>query len=154
MSKAVDSKYTPEERKQKHVEVSLYTPNKLAYTLILWSIVAALVYTVTILGNVETNFYMGLITMFNIAMLFTLFTTAVKVNTYSLGWTKAAFFIGVYLIIRMLVVVPFVLEPTGSETIIYGAIAVNAVMLFVASFISYKRITVRTKLMESMEVAN
>ncbi|MFI3166607.1 MAG: hypothetical protein R3Y32_00660 [Bacillota bacterium] len=151
MKQKMKANYSPTERKGKLVEVSLFKNNKLSYSLILFSILTELIYTIVILGNIATDYMMGAITMFNIAVLFVLFTTAVRVNVYSLGWTKTAGAFGIYMVIRAVLVVPVILKPTGQFTTIYGMIIATAVLLFIASFISYKRITVRTKLINSKE---
>lgn len=151
MKQKMKANYNPAERKDKLVEVSLFKNNKLPYSMILFSILTELIYTIVILGNIATNYMMGAITMFNIAVLFVLFTTAVRVNIYSLGWTKAAIGFGIYMIVRALFVVPVILQPTGSFTTIYSMIIATAVLLFIASFISVKRIADRTKLIKSKE---
>ncbi|MFI3163443.1 MAG: hypothetical protein R3Y65_03245 [Bacillota bacterium] len=151
MKQKMKANYNPAERKDKLVEVSLFKNNKLPYSMILFSILSELIYTIVILGNIATNYMMGAITMFNIAVLFVLFTTAVRVNIYSIGWTKAATGFGIYMVVRALFVVPVILQPTGKLTSIYAMIIVTAVLLFVASVISYKRIADRTKLIKSKE---
>ncbi len=151
MKQKMKADYSPAQRKEKLVEVSLFKNNKLPYSMILLSILTELIYTITILGNVETNYMMGAITMFNIAVLFILFTIAVRVNIYSLGWTKVALGFGVYMVIRAIYIVPQILKPTGAFQTIYGMIIATAVLIFIASFISFAKISARTKLIKSKE---
>lgn len=134
---------SPEDRKRKLTEIAMYRENEAAYRLVLCAVIAELVYVIQILGNMEINFLVGAVTMINIAMLFSLFTVAIKVNVYSDLFTKIGYILVGYLALRLFVLLPSLVKPTGNKTVIYGATIATLVFLLLGSLVSSQRIIMR-----------
>ncbi len=125
--------------REKKTLVSLYRKDSLSYTLALCGIAAELVYVIGILDVMAVSFWMGVTVMVNIAVLFALFTCAVKMNIYDRGWAAAAVCLGVYMALRQLVLAPAVLKPYDRQLLIGTANMAGAVLLTAAGVISRTR---------------
>ncbi len=136
--------------KDKKVYVSLYRKDGLSYSLTLLSIIAELVYVIGILDVIQVSFLMGLTVMINIAVLFALFTCAVKMNVYEKSLAYVAIGLGIYMIFRQVVAVPFILKPYDRQMLIGAANGVGACLLEAAGFISIKRTDRRRRLQEKI----
>ena len=107
--------------KEKKAYVSLYKKDGLSYSLALCAIVAELVFVVGILDVMEVSFWMGITVMVNIAVLFILFTCAVKMNIYNRTWGIVALVLGVYFLVRQFVIVPGVLKPYERQVMLHNS---------------------------------
>lgn len=136
--------------KEKKAYVSLYKKDGLSYSLALCAIVAELVFVVGILDVMEVSFWMGITVMVNIAVLFILFTCAVKMNIYNRTWGIVALVLGVYFLVRQFVIVPGVLKPYERQVMLMVANISGAVCLVLAGLVSIKRTNRRRKLQEAL----
>ena len=136
--------------KEKKAYVSLYKKDGLSYSLALCAIVAELVFVVGILDVMEVSFWMGITVMVNIAVLFILFTCAVKMNIYNRTWGIVALVLGVYFLVRQFVIVPGVLKPYERQVMLMVANISGAVCLVLAGHVSIKRTNRRRKLQEAL----
>ena len=136
--------------KEKKVYVSLYKKDSLSYALALCAILSELVYVISILDVMPVSFWMGVTVMVNIAMLFALFTSAVKMNVYDKRWSLLAMVLGIYMIIRQFILVPFVLKPYNRQMIIGAANLAGAALLLAAGNISRQKCDKRTKLQKKL----
>lgn len=137
--------------KEKKAYVSLYKKDGLSYSLALCAIAAELVFVVGILDVMEVSFWMGITVMVNIAVLFILFTCAVKMNIYNRTWAIVALVLGVYFLIRQFVIVPGVLKPYERHVMLMAANISGAVCLVLAGVVSMKRTDRRRKLQETLD---
>ncbi|MFT4106795.1 MAG: hypothetical protein QM657_13640 [Lacrimispora sp.] len=140
--------------KEKKAYVSLYKKNVLPYSLILCSILAELVYVIMVLDVMPVSYLMGITVMVNIMMLFALFTCAMKVSVYHKKWAVTAVFLGIYMLVRMSVLVPFLLKPYGRQTEIGAANIVGGIILLAAGLISLKNTNRRQRLLEQLNQSN
>jgi hypothetical protein len=136
--------------KEKKAYVSLYKKDSLSYSLTLCAIIAELVFVVGILDVMEVSFWMGITVMVNIAVLFILFTCAVKMNIYNRTWGIVALVLGVYFLVRQFVIVPGVLKPYERQVMLMVANISGAVCLVLAGLVSIKRTNRRRKLQEAL----
>lgn len=134
--------------KEKKVYVSLYKKDSLSYSLSLCAILAELVYVISILDVMPVSYLMGVTVMANIAILFALFTCAVKMNVYNKIWAIVAVVLGIYMIIRQFVLVPVLLKPYDRQLIIAAANLIGAVLLIAAGSISKKKSDLRSALLK------
>ena len=137
--------------KEKKAYVSLYKKDGLSYSLALCAIAAEIVFVVGILDVMEVSFWMGITVMVNIAVLFILFTCAVKMNIYNRTWAIVALVLGVYFLIRQFVIVPGVLKPYERQAMLMAANISGAVCLVLAGVVSMKRTDRRRKLQETLD---
>jgi len=137
--------------KEKKTYVSLYKKNSLPYSLVLSAILAELIYVVTILDVMAVSYLMGITVILNIVILFGLFTCAMKVSVYHRNWAIAGISIGIYMLIRMSVLVPVVLEPYAKQTIIAAANLIGGVILITAGIISLQKTGRRQKLQDQLD---
>ncbi|MFI3254608.1 MAG: hypothetical protein R3Y63_09770 [Eubacteriales bacterium] len=133
------SKNSPE-RKEKLIEISLYQTSATAYKMVLLAVATEMYYVITVLGNIEINYLVGAITMLNIAILFMLFTIAIKVNVYSDLWTKIGFGLSGYLALRSGVLLPAIVKPYASLTAIYASSILTFALLFFGCITSSQKI--------------
>ncbi len=136
------------DRSEKLVEISFFRSNNLSYKMILFSVLAEMIYVITLLGQVEINALIGVITMMNIVMLFLLFTIAIKVNVYSMYWTRIGFATAAYLALRAVVLLPLMVKPLGAYGQIYGSTLVTILLLLGGCVISQRKIVRREKAKE------
>lgn len=136
--------------KEKKVYVSLYKKDSLSYTLTLCAILAELVYVISILDVIPVSYLMGVTVMVNIGMLFALFTCAVKMNVYEKNWALIAVVLGIYMVIRQLVLVPVVLKPYDRQMIIGLGNLVGAVLLLASGTISRQKCDKRSRLQKQL----
>ncbi|GLC80766.1 hypothetical protein [Lacrimispora brassicae] len=137
--------------KEKKAYVSLYKKDVLPYSLILCAILAELIYDIMVLDVMPVSYLMGVTVMINIVILFVLFTCAVKVNTYHKKWAVIAVFLGIYMLVRMSVLVPLVLKPYARHMEIGAANIFGGVILLAAGFISLKHTNRRQRLQEQLK---
>lgn len=137
--------------KEKKAYVSLYKKDSLSYSLTLCAIIAELVFVVGILDVMEVSFWMGITVMVNIAVLFMLFTCAVKMNIYNRTWAMVALALGVYFLVRQFVIVPGILKPYDRQIMIMAANISGAAFLVLAGLISMRRSDRRRKLQETLD---
>lgn len=140
--------------KEKKTYVSLYRKDSLPYSLILLAILAELVYVVTILDVIAVSYLMGITVILNIVLLFGLFTCAMKVSVYQRSWTIGSIALGVYMLLRMSVLVPFILKPYAKLTLITAANLTGGLILMIAGLISLRRISRRQKLQDQIDQAD
>lgn len=138
-------------KKEKKAYVSLYKKDVLPYSLILCAILAELIYDILILDVMPVSYLMGVTVMINIVILFVLFTCAVKVNIYHKTWAAIAVFLGIYMLVRMSVLVPLVLKPYARHTEIMAANFLGGLLLLTAGFISLKHTDRRQWLQEQLK---
>ena len=134
----------------KKAYVSLYKKNTLCYALILLATALEFVYVVTVLDRMAISWIMGATVMVNIFLLFMLFTCAVKVNFYSAFWCWASLAAAAYVLLRVLVLVPFVIKPTGGETRILILNIASIALLAVAGVIGLHRAKKRVALQDAL----
>ncbi|PJJ30471.1 hypothetical protein [Lacrimispora celerecrescens] len=137
--------------KEKKAYVSLYKKDVLPYSLILCAILAELTYDIMVLDVMPVSYLMGVTVMINIVILFVLFTCAVKVNIYHKNWAAIAVFLGIYMLVRMSVLVPLVLKPYARHMEIMAANLLGGLMLLTAGFISLKHTNRRQRLQEQLK---
>ncbi|WP_333647232.1 hypothetical protein [Lacrimispora sp.] len=140
--------------KEKKAYVSLYKKNVLPYSMILCSILAELVYVIMILDVMPVSYLMGITVMVNIMILFALFTCAMKVSVYHRNWAVIAVFLGIYMLVRMSVLVPLILKPYGRQAGIGAANIVGGIILLAAGLISLKNTDRRQRLLEQLNQLN
>ncbi len=128
------------DRKQKLTEISLYQTSDTAYKLVLFSVLFEIYYVITVLGSMEINFMVGVVTMTNIVIMFSLFTIAIKVNVYSELWTKIGYGLSVYLAVRILVLLPSLIKPFANQTAIYASSIITFALLFLGCITSTQKI--------------
>lgn len=138
------------DEKEKKAYVSLYKKDSLSYSLTLFAIAAELVYVTTVLDVMEISFWMGATVMTNIALLFLLFTCAVKMNVYEKKLAYVALACGIYMVVRQFVLVPFVLKPYDDQMVIGAANLAGAGLLGFAGSVSINRSSRRQKLQEKL----
>lgn len=137
------------QRKDKKVDISFYRKNSRAYQITLFAVLAEFIYVVTVLDQMTVNYLMGVVTMLNIAILFLLFTIGIKMNVYDALWTKIGFGISAYLVLRITVLLPVIVQPLDKLPQIYGWAIVSFVLLLVACVQSQRIITLRNKKKEA-----
>lgn len=137
--------------KEKKVYVSLYKKDSLSYTLTLCSILAELVYVIGILDVMPVSFWMGATVMGNIVILFGLFTSAVKMNVYDLRWSRVAIVLGLYMMIRQVLIVPNLLKPYDRQLLIGTANLIGAGLLIAAGMISRRKSERRSRLQKKLK---
>lgn len=136
--------------KDKKACVLLYKKDGLSYALALLASCAEFIYVVNVLDSIEVNFLMGITVMINIMLLFSIFTCAVKVNMYNRRWAVMGSVMGIYMLIRQFILVPFVLKPYDGQFVIATGNILGAVLLLAASLISVQRIQRRKKIQKIM----
>ena len=139
------------DEKEKKAYVSLYKKDGLSYSLTLFAIAAELVYVIGVLDVIEVSFWMGPTVMINIAMLFALFTCAVKMNIYEKKMAYAAVVLGIYMLVRQLTLVPFVLKPYDRQVMIAAANLAGTCLLVAAGIISVHRSVRRQQLQDKLD---
>ena len=137
--------------KEKKAYVSLYKKDVLPYSLILCAILAELIYDIMVLDVMPVSYLMGITVMINIVILFVLFTCAVKVSIYHKKWAVIAVFLGIYMLVRMSVLVPLVLKPYARHAEIAAANIFGGIILLAAGFISLKHGNRRQRLQEQLK---
>lgn len=136
--------------KEKKVYVSLYKKDSASYSLALLSIVAELVYVISILDVMPVTYWMGITIMVNIFVIFAQFTCAVKVNVYNKQWSIIAIVMGMYLLFRQFALVPVVLKPYEREQIIGIANLAGAALLILVGIVSVQKCDKREKLQKKL----
>ena len=120
----------------KHPQRRLYENNRLGYLLMLGFIGGNALYAVIALNRMPATNAVGLLVMATIALFLLGFLTAVKVRTYSLGWSYGALLIGLFQTVRSVValsassgqmVVPTTLFLLGSAVACLVAGAVSTI---------------------------
>lgn len=101
-------------RSEVNVKVSLFQKDGISYALVLSSIIFELLFSVKILDVIAVNWLIGVSTILNIILLFLLFSCAVKVNVYKVGWAVCALSIAGYAVIRACVLLPLLLKPVSD----------------------------------------
>lgn len=134
----------------KKVYVSLYKKNKSCYALILLATALEFVYVVSVLDRMRISWIMGATVMVNILALFLLFTCAVKVNVYSTFWSWVTIAAAAYVLFRQLVLIPFVIKPTGRETRILILNIATVILLTAAGVLGLVRTGKRTALLNRL----
>lgn len=140
--------------KEKKTYVSLYKKNSLPYSLILLAILAELVYVVTVLDVMAVSYLMGIIVILNIVILFGLFTCAMKVSVYQRSWALGSILLGIYMLLRMSVLVPVVIRPYAKLTTITAANLIGGLILITAGIISLQKTDRRQKLQDQIDRSN
>lgn len=136
---------------EKKVYVTLYKKDGLAYALALLATLAEFVYVIAILDVMPVSYQMGFTVMVNIALIFLLFSCAVKMNVYQRSWALAALGAAGYMALRAVTVVPLVLRPYGRQTLILAADLAGAALLLAAGLSSLRRGGRRRKLQRALE---
>lgn len=138
------------DEREKKAYVSLYKKDGLSFGLSLSAIAAELVYVISVLDVITVSFWMGITVMINIAVLFLLFTCAVKMNVYEKKLAYAALVLGVYMLLRQLVLVPVILQPYSRQLLIAAANFAGGALLIAAGYVSTVRCSRRKKLQEKI----
>lgn len=139
------------DEKEKKTYVSLYKKDTISYSLTLCAIIAELVYVISILDVMAVSFWMGVTVMVNIAILFILFTCAVKMNVYSKQWAMIGLAMAVYMVVRQFVLIPFILKPYGRQLVIGTANLAGAVLIVSAGVVSIRKTERRNRLQERLD---
>lgn len=132
----------------KKVYVTLYKKDAGSYALMLLATLVEFIYVIAILDVMPVSFMMGLTVIFNIFLIFLLFTCAVKMNVYQAKWAVVALVVGGYMVARALVVVPFVLQPYEWQTMLLLANLIGAALLLLAGLGNIRKSTKRQKLQQ------
>jgi FtsH-binding integral membrane protein len=140
--------------KEKKTYVYLYKKNRLSYTLALLAVLTELIYVISILDVMEVSYWMGVTVMFNIFLLFEIFSLAAKVEFYNRKAAFALIFLAVYVLLRQTVIVPFVLKPYGRKTVIMLFNIFSIVLLLLSGFIAAERSDRRNKLQQKLANSN
>ena len=138
----------------KKVYVSLYKKNTLCYAFILLATALEFVYVVSVLDRMTVSWIMGATVMVNIFLLFMLFTCAVKVNFYSVFWCWVDLAAAAYILLRVAVLVPLVIQPTGGETGILILNIASIALLTAAGVIGLHRARKRLALQDALHGSN
>jgi len=137
--------------KEKKTYVSLYKKNTTPYSLILLAILAELIYVVTVLDVMAVSYLMGITVILNIIILFSLFTCAMKVSVYHRRWSMASILLGIYMLLRLTVLVPVILKPYARLTVISASNLIGAGLLIAAGIISLQKTDRRQKLQNKID---
>lgn len=134
----------------KKVYVTLYKKDAGSYALMLLATLVEFIYVIAILDVMPVSFMMGLTVIFNIFLIFLLFTCAVKMNVYQAKWAVVALVVGGYMVARALVVVPFVLQPYERQTMLLLVNLIGAALLLLAGLGNIRKSTKRQKLQQEL----
>lgn len=134
----------------KKVYVTLYKKDAGSYALMLLATLVEFIYVIAILDVMPVSFMMGLTVIFNIFLIFLMFTCAVKMNVYQAKWAVVALVVGGYMVARALVVVPFVLQPYERQTMLLLANLIGAALLLLAGLGNIRKSTKRQKLQQEL----
>ena len=137
-------------RASKKVYVTLYKKDVGSYALALLATLVEFIYVIAILDVMPVSYMMGLTVIFNIFLIFLLFTCAVKMNVYEAKWAVVALAVGGYMVVRALVIVPFVLHPYARQTLLLVANLGGAALLAAAGVGNIGKSTRRRKLQQEL----
>lgn len=135
---------------EKKVYVTLYKKDAGSYALMLLATLVEFIYVIAILDVMPVSFMMGLTVIFNIFLIFLLFTCAVKMNVYLAKWAVVALAVAGYMALRALVIVPLVLKPYDRQTMLLLANLIGAVLLLLAGLGNIRKSTKRQKLQQEL----
>lgn len=135
---------------EKKVYVTLYKKDAGSYALMLLATLVEFVYVIAILDVMPVSFMMGLTVIFNIFLIFLLFTCAVKMNVYQAKWAAVALAAGGYMVARALVIVPVLLQPYDRQTMLLLANLTGAALLALAGLGNIRKSTKRQKLQQEL----
>ena len=142
------------EFKEKSILTTFFQTNAKAYIITLCSILFELWYTLSILDVIKVNYLMGIITFINIILLFSLFTAAIKIKTYSKKWAIIALAIGIYAIFRALFIIPSVIKPFEKFAFNIILNLILGGLLIISGSITLKVIIQRKPYLNKMEKTN
>lgn len=134
----------------KKVYVTLYKKDGGSYALALLATLVEFIYVIAILDVMPVSYLMGLTVIANIFLIFLLFTCAVKMNVYEAKWAVVALVVSGYMVVRALVVVPFVLRPYERQTLLLLANLGGAALLLAAGLGNIRKSTRRRKLQQEL----
>ncbi len=135
----------------KKVYVTLHKKDSRSYALALLATLVEFIYVIAILDVMPVSFMMGLTVMVNIALIFLLFTCAVKINVYNAKWAAVALAVGGYMVLRALVIVPLVLRPYARQTVLLAVNLAGAALLAAAGLGSVRKSARRRKLQQALK---
>lgn len=138
----------------KKVYVSLYKKNTLCYAFILLATALEFIYVVNVLDRMNISWIMGATVMVNIVLLFMLFTCAVKVNFYSTFWCWVDLAAAAYILLRVAVLIPYVIKPTGGKTRLLILNVASIALLAAAGVIGLHRAGKRAALQDALQGSN
>lgn len=125
-----------EEQLEVLTKLSFYKPDTFGYWLLLLTIVFEIIYVIQALSVMPRDFLVGIAILFNIVVLLFLFTCALKVKAYSKKFSYASIGYGIYNILRIIVVVPFILN------INYGEIGISNAMWIILCLVVSSAISI------------
>lgn len=133
-------------------ERKLYQKNTTGYTLILLHVVLNVAYSIFSLNNMDTSLAIGVFIMITIGMLLLGFLTAVKVQNYSMIWSVAAIFIGVFQFSRIFFTTNTAENPLA---LVLDVLLIASAALFIAGgVVSVKNSKIRKNLVIKYNRAN
>ncbi|MGD1822753.1 MAG: hypothetical protein ACPKM0_08335 [Pleomorphochaeta sp.] len=142
------------ELKEKTILTSFFQGNSKAYFISLCSTLFELWYTLSILDVIEVNYMMGIITFVNIALLFALFTAAVKIKVYSKKWAINTLIVGIYAIFRALFIIPLIIKPYQEIGLNILLNLILGALLITSGLLTLKIINERKPYINEMEHIN
>ena len=140
--------------KEKTILTSFFQGNSKAYFISLCSTLFELWYTLSILDVIEVNYMMGIITFVNIALLFALFTAAVRIKIYSNKWAINTLIVGVYAIIRALFIIPVIIKPYQEIELNIILNLILGALLITSGLLTLRIIKERKLYLNKMEHSN
>lgn len=121
-------------KEEQKINLTFYKANVSSYWLTLSVILVTLVYLVEMLSMMERTFWIGIFILINIAFLLFLFTAAIKLKNYIKLFSYLIFAFGIYTILRIGVIVPFIMNvsllPTADDANFMAKIVIILVNIY------------------------
>jgi hypothetical protein len=129
------------------MEKKLYQSNKLGRSLVTLFVVFGVLNSVFLLNTIDVNYHIGLLVLMTVLTILVGFLTAVKVATYSIGFSILSIVLGFIQVYRY-----FTRIELENEHIIPYFLALSALFAFVGGIQSYILSTKRKKYVEQVGI--
>ncbi len=131
--------------------ITFYKTDSFGYWFLLLAVALEVIYIIVALSVMPREYLLGIMILFNIAVLLFLFTAALKVKNYVKQFSIASIAYGVYNVLRIVVVVPFILKINYSAIAfsksfwIIFTLAVSSLICILVGIKSYRQILRKEK---------
>lgn len=126
------------DKKDFKVDITFYKANVSGYWLVLSTVLISLLSLISLLDVMEKSFWVAIVVLLNIAFLLFLFTAAIKVKNYKNILNVPLIVFGVYILLRLFVLYPYLVKidysllSGGGKFLIYaGSIYIAVVSIYV-----------------------
>ncbi len=126
------------DKKDFKVDITFYKANVSGYWLVLSTVLISLLSLISLLDVMEKSFWVAIVVLLNIAFLLFLFTAAIKVKNYKNVLNVPLIVFGVYILLRLFVLYPYLVKidysllSGGGKFLIYaGSIYIAVVSIYV-----------------------